>query len=50
MDGGFVTAPRVAFWNPNGAWDVENHGVAPDVEVEYGMLLLDSVASWTHSS
>ncbi|HMG33832.1 MAG TPA: PDZ domain-containing protein [Blastocatellia bacterium] len=34
MDGGFVTAPRVAFWNPNGTWDVENHGVAPDVEVE----------------
>jgi len=35
MDGGFVTAPRVAFWNPNGMWDVENHGVAPDIEVEY---------------
>ena len=34
MDGGSVTAPRVAFWNPNGTWDVENHGVAPDVEVE----------------
>jgi len=34
MDGGQVTAPRVAFWNPNGTWDVENHGVAPDIEVE----------------
>jgi tricorn protease len=34
IDGGLVTAPRVAFWNPNGTWDVENHGVAPDVEVE----------------
>ncbi|HMC30882.1 MAG TPA: PDZ domain-containing protein [Candidatus Angelobacter sp.] len=34
MDGGSVTAPRVAFYNRNGDWDVENHGVAPDVEVE----------------
>jgi tricorn protease len=34
MDGGSVTAPRVAFWSPEGAWDVENHGVAPDVDVE----------------
>ena len=34
MDGGAVTAPRVGFWNPNGKWDVENHGVAPDIEVE----------------
>jgi tricorn protease len=34
MDGGSVTAPRVAFYNRNGDWDVENHGVAPDYEVE----------------
>lgn len=34
MDGGAVTAPRVAFYNRNGQWDVENHGVDPDVEVE----------------
>jgi tricorn protease len=34
LDGGFVTAPRTAFWNPNGTWDVENHGVNPDIEVE----------------
>jgi len=34
MDGGSVTAPRVAFYNRNGQWDVENHGVAPDIEVE----------------
>ncbi|HKW88080.1 MAG TPA: PDZ domain-containing protein [Candidatus Acidoferrales bacterium] len=31
IDGGSVTAPRVAFFNPNGTWDVENHGVPPDV-------------------
>ncbi len=35
IDGGSVTAPRVAFYNPEGEWDVENHGVAPDIEVEY---------------
>src|SRR4029077_9810544 len=34
MDGGSVTAPRVAFYNRDGGWDVENHGVAPDVEIE----------------
>jgi tricorn protease len=34
MDGGGVTAPRVAFYNRTGGWDIENHGVAPDYEVE----------------
>jgi tricorn protease len=34
VDGGFVTAPRVAFWAPGGDWEVENAGVAPDIEVE----------------
>jgi tricorn protease len=34
MDGGRVTAPNAAVWNPNGQWDVENHGIAPDIEVE----------------
>lgn len=39
MDGGTVTAPNMAFWNPQGpngkpVWDVENHGVAPDIEVD----------------
>src|SRR5262249_18770891 len=35
LDGGAVTAPRLAFWNPEGQWQVENRGVAPDVEVEH---------------
>jgi tricorn protease len=35
IDGGRVTAPRVAFWRPEGSWDVENHGVDPDIEVEF---------------
>jgi len=34
MDGGAVTAPRVAFYNRNGKWDVENHGVDPDYDVD----------------
>jgi tricorn protease len=35
IDGGSVTAPNLAFYSPTGEWDVENHGVPPDVEVEY---------------
>jgi tricorn protease len=34
MDGSGVTSPRVAFYNLKGQWEVENYGVAPDVEVE----------------
>ena len=34
MDGGTVTAPNFGFFNPAGEWDVENKGVAPDVEIE----------------
>ena len=35
IDGGGITAPCLAFYNLKGEWDVENIGVAPDVEVEY---------------
>jgi tricorn protease len=35
IDGGGITAPSLAFYNLKGEWDVENIGVAPDVEVEY---------------
>ncbi len=34
MDGGAVTSPSVAFFSPEGKWDVENHGVDPDIAVE----------------
>ena len=34
IDGGGVTAPRVAFYNLQGEWDVENYGTAPDVDVD----------------
>jgi tricorn protease len=35
MDDGIVTAPSSGVWNPNGHWEVENHGIDPDVEVEF---------------
>ena len=35
MDGGVVTAPGSAVYNPHsGEWEVENVGVGPDIEVE----------------
>jgi len=34
MDGGRVTAPNAAVWNPDGEFDVENRGIAPDIDVE----------------
>jgi tricorn protease len=34
IDGGFVTAPRIAIYGLRGEWEVENHGIQPDIEVE----------------
>jgi tricorn protease len=34
LDGGRVTAPRYAIFGLHGEWEVENHGIAPDVAVE----------------
>jgi len=34
LDGGHVNAPRYAIYGLNGQWEVENHGIAPDVPVE----------------
>jgi tricorn protease len=34
MDGGHVTAPRWAIYGLKGQWEVENHGIVPDVDVE----------------
>lgn len=33
LDGAYVTAPNLAFWNEEG-FGIENEGIAPDVEVE----------------
>jgi tricorn protease len=35
IDGGSVTAPHFAFYTPEGKWEIENHGVAPDVDIEF---------------
>jgi tricorn protease len=35
MDGGSVTAPHFAFYTPEGKWEIENHGVSPDIEIEW---------------
>jgi tricorn protease len=40
LDGGTVTAPRLAFWTPESKWEVENRGVAPDIEVEQDPKLI----------
>jgi tricorn protease len=34
IDGGTVTAPRYAIYGLQGEWEVEGHGIAPDVVVE----------------
>jgi tricorn protease len=34
IDGGFVTAPRYAIYGLEGEWEVEGHGIPPDVMVE----------------
>lgn len=34
IDGGGITAPSLAFFNLEGKYDVENIGVAPDIEVK----------------
>ena len=40
MDGGTVTAPRWAIYGTEGAWEVENHGIAPDFEIEFDPKLV----------
>jgi tricorn protease len=34
MDGGDVMAPRIAIGGLNGHWEVEGHGVSPNIEVQ----------------
>ncbi len=34
MDGGAVTVPTFGVFDVNGKWDVENHGVDPDIELD----------------
>jgi len=34
MDGGIVSTPSRGFYTPRGEWEVENHGIAPDIEID----------------
>jgi tricorn protease len=34
IDGGSVTSPSFAIYSPEGKWEIENEGVAPDIEVD----------------
>jgi tricorn protease len=40
IDGGRITAPRWALYGTHGEWEVENHGIAPDIEVEQDPALM----------
>ena len=40
IDGGTVTAPHMALYDLNGKWEVENVGIAPDVEVAHDPKLV----------
>lgn len=40
IDGGSITAPNLAFYNLTAEWDVENHGVPPDVDVDLDPALV----------
>ena len=40
LDGGFTGTPNLAFYTADGKWEIENHGVPPDVEVEYDPKLV----------
>ena len=35
-----MTAPRVAIYGLSGDWEVENRGIAPDIEVEMDPALI----------
>jgi tricorn protease len=40
IDGGWVTAPRWGLYGTEGEWEVENIGIAPDIEVEQDPALV----------
>lgn len=40
IDGGRITAPNLAFYNLQGEWEIENWGVAPDIEVDQDPALV----------
>jgi tricorn protease len=34
VDGGMLTQPEFAWWDPQAGWDLENRGVIPDIELQ----------------
>jgi tricorn protease len=34
LDGGSIAVPHIGFFSPESSWEVENHGVPPDFEVD----------------
>jgi len=34
VDGSLATEPEAAWWEPQGGWTIENHGIDPDIVVE----------------
>ena len=40
IDGGYVMAPRDAIYGLKGEWEVENHGIAPDYDVDLDPALV----------
>ena len=40
LDGGRITAPRIAIYGLQGELEVEGHGIAPDVDVEFDPKLV----------
>jgi tricorn protease len=42
IDGGYITSPRGGFYNIRGEWEVENEGIAPDIEVEQLPVLVNA--------
>jgi tricorn protease len=40
IDGGAITAPRWALFGTHGAWEVENEGIPPDIEVDQDPALV----------
>ncbi len=34
VDGGFLTRPEFAWWDPKDGWGLENRGVLPDIVVQ----------------
>jgi hypothetical protein len=47
LDGGGASSPDLAFYTTDSKWEVENHGVPPDIDVEYEPLAVrQAIHNW----